>query len=92
MATKRTRREIVSDDHDIDVIERLTRLETEHLQVLTLLKESAEVNAALRATLNDVNARLTKYETRWGMIVMLVTAVGAALGLFKDWILGRTHP
>lgn len=91
MATKRTKREVAHDDHDLDVIERLVRLESEHLQVLSLLKESAETANARWDTLADVNTRLTRYETRWGMIVMLVTAIGAALGLFKDWILGRVH-
>jgi hypothetical protein len=90
MTATRTKREVAHDAHDMDVIERLTRLETEHMQVLALLKESAEADKERWATLADVNARLTKYETRWGMIVMLVTAVGAALGLFKDWILGKT--
>ena len=85
---KRTQREVAHDSHDIDVIERLTRLESEHLQLLKVM-EGTDDQPGLVSTLRDVNSRLTKYETRWGMLVMLITAVAAALTLFKDWILER---
>jgi hypothetical protein len=88
MATKRTPREVAHDDHYLDVIERLTRLESEHLQLHKVM-EGTDDQPGLVSTLRDVNTRLTKYETRWGMIVMLITAVAAALTMFKDWILER---
>jgi hypothetical protein len=85
---KRTPRQVAHDSHDIDVIERLTRLESEHLQLLKVM-EGTDDQPGLVSTLRDVNSRLTKYETRWGMLVMLITALGAALTMFKDWILER---
>lgn len=88
MPTKRTTREARSDDHDMDVIARLARIETEHEHLIKLLEGSDEI-PGIAATLRDVNARLTKYETRWGMIVMLISALGAALAVFKDWVLER---
>ena len=88
MTAKRTQREVAHDDHYLDVIERLTRLESEHLQLLKVM-EGTDDQPGLVSTLRDVNTRLTKYETRWGMIVMLITAVGSALVLLKDWILER---
>ena len=90
MTTKRTKREVASDEHDMDVVERLTRLETEHLQLIKVL-EGTDDPPGLVGALRDVNTRLTKYETRWGMIVMLITAVGSALVLLKDWLLGKLH-
>lgn len=78
----------MSDKTDIETIERLTRLEAENKQIMRIL-EGADGEGGLAETLRDVNARLTKYETRWGMIVMLLSALGAAFVAFKDWLLHK---
>jgi hypothetical protein len=79
---------MASDDHDLDVVERLARIEAEHAHIIKLL-EGTDDQPGLASTLRDVNSRLTKYETRWGMVVMVISAVAAALTLFKDWLMAR---
>lgn len=70
----------------IEVIERLTKLETEQ-------KTLAHQHSAITTKLDIMITRFDKYEAKWGGVVMVATALGAIVLALKaellKWIGGR---
>lgn len=46
----------------------------------------------LRSDVADLKLALARYRGAWGLLVLLISAVGAALGIFWSTITGWFHP
>lgn len=70
----------------IEIIERLTKLETEQ-------KTLAHQHASISTKLDLLITRFTRYEAKWGGVVMVMSALAALVLAFKSellkWMGGR---
>jgi hypothetical protein len=70
----------------IEMLERLTRLETEH-------KALEHQHQSIQKKLDMLITRFDKYEAKWGGVLMVVSAVGAVVIAFKSelikWLAGK---
>lgn len=78
-----------SDDRLIELFERMSALETRHEELdkkqAGSIKEQHEMNQHLEKFMR----KFERYETRWGMLLMMGSAVVAVLAFFKSEILRR---
>lgn len=79
----------MSPQQEIDMIgllERLTRLETEH-------KALEHQHQSIQTKLDMLLTRFNKYEAKWGGVLMVASALGAVLLAFKAevlrWVTGK---
>ena len=70
----------------IEMLERLTRLETEY-------KTLEHQHQSIQKKLDTLITRFDKYEAKWGGVLMVVSAVGAVVIAFKaellKWVAGK---
>ncbi|MGD9590810.1 MAG: hypothetical protein AB7Q37_18590 [Pyrinomonadaceae bacterium] len=73
-----------------DILERVTRTEEElkHAGRMaeTTHRETSEALDKLGERLSKLESALTRYQGLWGGIMLVLTAVGAALAMFKGFI------